>query len=115
MSLNDLHPYFRPWAQHLYNELVRVGARPRITSTLRDPRQQQILYDRRQRTLAGTLRPGEAPQNYPVARPGTSRHEHGAAFDMVMNPGWAPIAGHAWQSWGGFYTPSDNVHFGDIG
>lgn len=115
MSFASLHPSFRPYAEWIYNVALQSGAHPRVTSTKRDPRTQQILYDRYLRTRAGTLRPGEQPQHYPVAAPGTSRHELGAAFDMVLDPGWAPVIGAHWRKYGGFWIPADEVHFGDAG
>lgn len=113
MSFN---PAFRPAARGIVNVASRFGLEPRVTSTFRDPRKQRELFERRQRTLNGTLRPGEPPQRLPVARPGTSRHEVGAALDIVTPwPEGNAWLGAVWRSWGGFWTPNDPVHFGDIG
>lgn len=114
--MSGLHPSFRPAAVAIVDVASRFGLRPRVTSTFRSPRLQRVLWERRQRTLRGTLRPGERPQRLPVARPGTSRHEVGAALDLVTP--WAGAnawLGAVWRSWGGFWTSSDPVHFGDIG
>jgi hypothetical protein len=69
-----------------------------ITSGLRTTAEQQALWDRR------------ATNPYPVARPGTSRHEHGNAADVtiggraiqdvisrdeLIRAGIAPLAGDA--------------------
>jgi hypothetical protein len=69
-----------------------------ITSGLRTTTEQQALWDRR------------ASNPYPVARPGTSRHEHGNAADVtiggraiqdviprdeLIRAGIAPLAGDA--------------------
>lgn len=69
-----------------------------ITSGLRTTAEQQALWDRR------------ASNPYPVARPGTSRHEHGNAADVtiggraiqdviprdeLIRAGIAPLAGDA--------------------
>lgn len=114
--MSDLHPAFRPAANAIVAVASRFNLRPRVTSTFRDPKLQQILWERRQRTINGTLRPGEPAQNLPVARPGTSRHEVGAAIDMVTDvPGAQAWLGGVWRSWGGFWTASDPVHFGDVG
>lgn len=113
MSLTSLDPRLRPYAEYLYRVAEYNGLNPRITSGRRDPRQQQQLWDRRQRTLAGALRPGEAPQRYPVARPGTSRHELGLAFDMVS--GNEAALGALWRHMGGFWTSNDSIHYGDVG
>jgi hypothetical protein len=49
---------------------------------------------------------------YPVAPPGSSAHEYGEAFDMVVSPMEALAdVGYTWQSWGGGWNPADAVHF----
>lgn len=114
MSLSSLHPSFKPWAQALYLGAERAGWRPRITSTYRSVAEQQRLYQRRQDVLAGRLPPSAQP--YPVAPPGSSRHNYGAAVDMHSDvPGALAYMGRVWRSWGGFWSPSDDIHFGDVG
>jgi LAS superfamily LD-carboxypeptidase LdcB len=108
-ALTALIPELGPVAEAFVNMARAHGLNPVITSVRRSAAAQRRLYDLRQRTLAGTLRPGEAPQRYPVAYPGTSDHERGWAFDMVCdNPA---EAGAVWNSWGGHWNPSDAVHF----
>jgi len=53
-------------------------------------------------------------QTYPVAPPGTSAHEFGYAFDMVVSPmEELPAVGAYWKSlggrWGGEFN--DPIHF----
>jgi hypothetical protein len=49
---------------------------------------------------------------YPVAPPGTSAHEYGYAFDMVVSPLDAlPDVAAYWRQLGGIWHPSDAVHF----
>lgn len=104
-----LLPELIPYAQHLYEVAAYNGLNPIVTSVRRSYATQRRLYDLRQRTLSGTLRPGERPQLYPVALPGTSDHEVGLAFDMVCdNPAGA---GAYWKSLGGQWNPGDKVHF----
>lgn len=86
-----------------------AGLQPRITSTLRSSTEQTRLY---RRFLAG--------QNpYPVAPPGSSAHEFGYAFDMMiqdsprqMNRDLADL-GSVWESWGGIWGGRfhDPIHF----
>lgn len=84
----------------LWTYLRDAGYRVRFTSALRTRQQQEQLYA--QRHLS----------RYPVAVPGTSRHERGLAFDAVIEP-WpgddqvqelADMIGVRW-------SPRDRVHF----
>ena len=75
-SISALQPDLQPWAQELVNASAAAGLNPRITSTYRSHAQQKALYDRYLR----------GQQSFPVARPGTSAHEFGWAFDMVTTP-----------------------------
>src|SRR5260370_37739004 len=109
-SIRTLIPELQPWAVALLNESGRAGLQPRLTSTRRSHSEQTRLY---RRYLAGL-------QPYPVARPGTSAHEYGFAFDMVTIPleGLAE-AGQLWEGWGGIWgghprkqgSAFDPVHF----
>lgn len=104
-----LVPELIPFAEHLLAVARYNGLNPVVTSVRRSRASQRRLYELRQRTLAGTLRPGERPQQYPVARPGTSDHELGLAFDMVVaNPA---AVGAYWKQMGGWWSPADSVHF----
>lgn len=76
-----------------------MGLDPRVTSTVRTRAEQEALY-------AKALR-GENP--YPVARPGTSRHERGLAIDLVSRDNAA--LGKVWNAVGGRWSPQDAVHF----
>jgi len=108
-SFAGLIPELRDAASALFNLARDEGLDPIVTSVRRSYATQKRLYDLRQRTLNGTLRPGESPQNYPVAFPGTSDHEIGWAFDMVTRDNaWL---GAVWKSWGGYWSPGDSVHF----
>jgi hypothetical protein len=101
-SLQALIPELRAPAAALETLAAKAGVSPRITSTLRSRSEQTRLY---RRFLAGG-------SQYPVAPPGTSAHEFGYAFDMVVI-GAANQAdlGQVWQSWGGVWGSSDPIHF----
>jgi len=101
-SLRALLPEFFPVADYFVREVGRVGLQPRVTSTLRTSAEQKRLYDR---YLAGL-------QQFPVAPPGTSAHEYGYAFDLVVSPFEAlQDLGAAWRDMGGKWGPRDPVHF----
>jgi hypothetical protein len=99
----DLIPELQQSARELVLAAGQAGLVPRVTSTRRSSTQQARLY---RRWLAG-LSP------LPAAPPGTSAHEFGYAFDMVVSP-WAALAdvGYTWQQWGGIWGgDQDPVHF----
>ena len=109
-SLSSLQPDLQPFARALIDAAGAAGLQPRVTSTLRSRGAQERLY---RRFLAGL-------QPYPVARPGTSAHEYGWAFDMVVSPMEALAeVGAYWEGmggvWGGHPTrygsSYDPVHF----
>ena len=87
---------------------ARAAARIRgfeavITSTFRTRAEQQSLFDQFQLGV----------RSFPVARPGTSRHEFGLAVDMVAVPpsriqDLVTIMQSVGFQWAG---PSDTVHF----
>lgn len=102
-SLDALVPELQPWAKELVNQAGIAGLQPRITSTVRNHFEQSRLY---LRYLAGRAQ-------YPTALPGTSAHEYGEAFDLVVVPYEAlQDVGDLWTSWGGTWGGSpDPVHF----
>jgi len=96
-----MHPALAPYAGYLLDVLGYNGINYTITSVLRTRAQQQALYDR---YLKG--------QNaYPVAVPGTSKHELGLAMDVTMPASVYAAAGALWKSWGGRWSPADEIHF----
>lgn len=101
-NINDLVEELRDPCRALLDACSAAGLQPRITSTFRSHPEQQRLY---RRFLAGQ-------QGFPVAPPGTSAHEYGEAFDMVVTPMDALAdVGYTWQTWGGGWGPGDAVHF----
>lgn len=94
-------PWLAPYAGWLLEVLDANGIAYTITSVYRSPQKQAALYER---WLKGQ-------NKYPVAPPGTSRHELGRAMDVVM-PDWAyePV-GQLWKRLGGQWSPSDEIHF----
>lgn len=104
ISLSALIPQLQPFAQALINAASQAGMSPRVTSTRRSTAEQARLY---RRYLAGQ-------SQYPVAPPGTSAHEFGYAFDMIVNYAeYLPQLGQLWQSWGGVWGGAfnDPIHF----
>lgn len=105
MSLLDglAYPDWVQNAQNLLDLAQRAGVKPRVTSVFRTYAQQNALY---QAYIKGTAR-------YPAAPPGSSAHEYGYAFDMVVEgtTNQADV-GTVWRSWGGIYGgEEDPVHF----
>jgi len=89
----------------LFQVAVANGLHPRITSTDRSYAAQARLY----RLYLARGRTG-----LPAAPPGSSKHEQGRAFDMVISDSryYEPLA-RLWESWGGRagYRFNDPVHF----
>jgi hypothetical protein len=99
----DLIPELQGPARELVAACGTAGLLPKVTSTRRSHSAQVRLY---QRWLSG-LSP------LPAAPPGTSAHEFGYAFDLVVTP-WEALAdvGATWESWGGVWGGNkDPVHF----
>lgn len=105
MVFDGLVPALRPAANALFKVASDAGYRPRVTSVRRSLAEQTVLWNRYQR--------GES--DLPAAPPGTSQHEHGLAFDMVVVNNYRSreqaALGALWRSWGGRWEPSDPVHF----
>jgi hypothetical protein len=101
-SLESLVPELREWARALVDFAGTQGLLPQVTSTLRTRAEQTRLFRRWQR--------GE--QLFGVARPGTSAHEYGEAFDLVVTPfEYLRDLGAIWKRWGGGWAARDPVHF----
>jgi len=102
-SLSTLQPFLQPYARWLVSVAPYAGATSvRITSVLRSRAEQQQLYSN---WLAGR-------NAYPVAPPGTSKHELGLAWDMVTEPYSAlSTLGAWWNRIGGEWHASDPIHF----
>jgi len=104
-AINSLSPRMQGAARFLLQVAPLLGATSvRVTSTKRSRAQQTALY---KNYLAGKA-------TFPVAPPGTSKHESGDALDIVVTPESAQTAlGKWWQSvggtWGGAYK--DPIHF----
>lgn len=95
LSLSGLDPALRPFAQRLvamFPELV-------VTSVFRSYSDQLALWNERHRNP------------FPVAPPGSSKHERGLAWDMTGPPDRLREAGRVWRSWGGRWFESDPIHF----
>lgn len=102
-SLDALIPELIEPARALIDLAGRAGVQPRITSTLRTHAEQERLYRRFRQGLNA----------YPVAPPGTSAHEYGYAFDLVVSGEENQRdLGSIWQQWGGIWGGlGDPVHF----
>jgi len=102
-SLRSLDPRLRPLAAAFIRAIERAGIRVTITSTRRSLDEQKRLYDR--------YRQGRS--RYPAARPGTSTHGAGLAFDLALDPPRYAEAGAVWEelglTWGGRFK--DPIHF----
>lgn len=98
-----LHPQLVPYFVALLRNAHHLDSSARVTSTRRSTAEQTRLY---RRYLAGQSR-------FPVARPGTSKHEQGRAIDLVARPEVLRRLGLWWESlggrWGGRFN--DEIHF----
>lgn len=92
---SGLQPFLRPYAK----ALVAYFPGLRITSVRRSRTDQLKLWNNRHNNP------------YPVAPPGQSLHEYGLAWDMVGPPATLELAGRVWNSWGGHWSPVDEIHF----
>ncbi len=102
-SLSALVPELEPFARALVDAAGAAGLLPRVTSTRRSTSEQVRLY---RRYLEGQTA-------YPAAPPGTSAHEFGEAFDLLVTP-YEALAdvGAFWQQMGGTWgAQRDPVHF----
>jgi D-alanyl-D-alanine dipeptidase len=96
-----MEPWLAPYAGYLLDVLTANGITYTITSVYRSRAKQEALYAR---WLKGQ-------NKYPVAPPGTSKHELGLAMDVTM-PEWVYAQlGKLWVSMGGKWNPADEIHF----
>lgn len=102
-SLRTLDTRVQPIARWFIRALQSAGIRVTITSTRRSMATQRRLYNE---FLAGRSK-------YPVAKPGTSTHGLGQAFDLHLDPPRYEDAGRLWEAlgltWGGRFN--DRIHF----
>lgn len=100
-----LQPWLEPYAQYLFDSAQRAGFRPIVTSVFRSNQKQATLYERWKRGLS----------DLPAAPPGRSKHNHGLAFDIVVEGGYRGPRqrelGAYWRQMGGRWFSSDPVHF----
>jgi len=107
-DLRTLHPHLVPWARWIYSLGKSYDPLLVVTSARRSASKQQRLYDKWRR--------GETA--IPAARPGTSLHQLGLAFDLARI-GYDPLddpllnwLGQVWEYVGGRHGGSrDPVHF----
>lgn len=110
-----LHPIIQDKVKAFLAELYRMGKVIRLTSGYRSPQEQAALYNQ------GRTAPGKIVT---YAKPGTSYHNYGLAFDIVEikngkalyeNPDWEHIAAIGKKygfKWGGdFKNVMDKPHF----
>lgn len=106
-KLASVDPELAALVLEMSDELEAQGIPIRVNSALRSTAQQQKLYDNR------------ANNPYPVAVPGTSKHELGLAVDVVpvgarSSAIWETI-GQTGESlglrWGGRFSKPDYPHF----
>jgi len=96
---DGLVPLLQPYAESFYRWCEWSGLQPRVTSVRRSAAQQEALYAKAQK----------GDSIFPAAPPGRSLHQLGLAFDMVTaNPKYV---GANWKRLGGFWSPTDWVHF----
>jgi LAS superfamily LD-carboxypeptidase LdcB len=102
-SLRLLDDRARPIAEWFVAGLESCGVNVTITSTRRSLDEQRRLYDN---YIHGRSR-------YPAAKPGSSTHGQGLAFDLHLDPPVYAAAGRVWESigftWGGRFK--DEIHF----
>ena len=100
MALSGLHDITQRALEQLSSDARRAGVSFRVTSGYRSIAHQRLLYARRAAGL----------QRYPVAKPGTSTHNYGLAFDAVSDrqSDLIQLATRLGLVWAG---PKDPVHF----
>jgi hypothetical protein len=102
-----LHRKLKPYALALLNYANEIApGRVYVSSVRRSKKTQLGLY---LDWITGRSR-------YPAAKPGTSKHERGRAFDLGgLSASQQRQLGAAWKSWGGRwggdFSNSDPIHF----
>lgn len=94
--MRGLQPWLAPYATALIG-LAR--GQVRVTSSYRSYSEQLALWLNRSRNP------------YPVAPPGRSYHQYGRAWDMTGPSAILQALGAIWISWGGTWSPRDEIHF----
>lgn len=92
---SGLRPWLRPYAEALVSYFPGL----RVTSVYRSRTEQMRLWRNR------------ANNPYPVAPPGSSRHEYRLAWDMVGPIEQLRQAGRIWNAAGGHWSEHDAIHF----
>jgi hypothetical protein len=103
-GIEGLIPELQQPCRALIDVAGAAGVQPRLTSTLRTRSEQERLY---KRYLSGA-------SAYPAAPPGTSAHEFGYAFDLVVvGTENQNDLGAVWESWNGVWggRARDPIHF----
>lgn len=96
MSLvSTLDRRFQPVVSELLATLDYNRVPWKLTSARRSRSWQKKQYEACQRRART-----KNPCPYPVAKPGTSLHEKGLAFDLWVPPEYLPAVGALWESWG---------------
>jgi hypothetical protein len=101
LAQSGMQPWLAPYAGWLLELCEANGIKYSINSVYRSRAKQEALYNRWL----------EGKNKYPVARPGTSRHELGRAMDINTYPDVNDQLGAIWKKMGGFWSPQDWVHF----
>lgn len=103
-NVKGLHPDVQKALANVEREVAALGGSLRVNSGFRTREEQQKLYAKRH------------TNPYPVAKPGTSRHETGMALDLgvsgMSQADLAKIAGKHGLKWAG---AKDQVHFDYVG
>lgn len=100
IALAGLDARLRPYAERAIEYAHRLGVTVEVTSVRRSEDEQRRLY---QRWLAGKNR-------YPVARPGESAHQYGAAWDSTVKPEHQDLWNAIRRAFGWNVPGNDLVH-----
>lgn len=110
MTLAGLQPWLRPYGEYLLSLAPGIV----VTSVYRSPTRQAELYNAwvmyRNKGYSNQ-EIGEKFGIWTPAKPGTSYHNFGRAFDIQADPAILRALGAVWKSWGGKWWESDPIHF----